>query len=171
MRLHAPLSEKEPKKSCPVRAGAARGKAGRDEFRMRVRDIMTRPVVTVQASMSVRVAARKMRDCGIGILPVVEAGRLVGMISDRDITVRMVSESKSAESVAAAEVMSPGVLHCFEDQTIEEVAGLMGDHQVRRMPVLDRSGRLVGIVSMGDIAEDASEILAGEALGEVVEDR
>lgn len=138
---------------------------------MQVRHIMTRRVATIPASTPVRAVAQAMRDLQIGILPVVEGGRLVGMISDRDITVRLVSEAKCADSVTAREVMSQGVLHCYEDQTIEEVAGLMGDHQVRRMAVFDRGERLVGIVSTGDIAEDASERLAGEALGEIVEDR
>lgn len=138
---------------------------------MEVRRIMTRVVETARRDTSVRAIAMAMRDRRIGVLPVVENGQVVGVITDRDIVTRLLPECPSASDVTAETVMTDGALQCYEDQKVTDVAAVMGDHQVRRLPVLDRRGRLVGIVTVGDIAENASERLAGEALGEIVESR
>lgn len=120
---------------------------------MLVRDCMTKTVELAEPGMSLRHAAEKMRDGDFGFLPVGENDRLVGMITDRDIAVRAVAEGKDAKSTRVRDVMSEKVLYCFDDQTTEEVAENMGMNQVRRLPVLNRQKRLVGIVALGDLAD------------------
>jgi CBS domain-containing protein len=120
---------------------------------MLVRDCMTKKVELAAPGMSLRHAAQKMRDGDYGFLPVGENDRLVGMITDRDIAVRAVAEGKDPKSTRVREVMSDKVLYCFDDQTTEEVAENMGLNQVRRLPVLNRQKRLVGILALGDLAD------------------
>lgn len=132
---------------------------------MRIREAMTRQVRTVTPSSTIRQAALAMAELDVGALPVSEGDRLVGMVTDRDIAIRAVAAGKSAES-AVSECMSPEVKYCFEDESIEEVAANMADIQVRRLPVVNREKRLVGIVSLADLttladAEDAAEALKG----------
>jgi CBS domain-containing protein len=106
-----------------------------------------------------------MAQLDIGALPVEESDRLVGMITDRDIAVRAVAQGRGADT-PIRDVMSHDVKYCFEDQTIDEVTRNMGDIRVRRLPVLSREKRLVGILSLGDLAIDATaQDEAGEALG------
>ncbi|WP_157933026.1 CBS domain-containing protein [Roseovarius salinarum] len=138
---------------------------------MRVSQIMTPEPLSVSLATPVSVVAGAMRDGGVGALPVIDGGRLVGMVTDRDVTVRWVPEAPSAARVPVETVMTVGMRHCIVDQTVEAAAAIMGDNQLRRLPVLDRAGCFVGMVSLGDIAEHASERLAGEALGEIVERR
>lgn len=118
---------------------------------MQVRDAMTRDVAIVNAEETLQQAARVMAGVDTGILPVGEDGRLVGMISDRDIAVRGVALGKGPDT-KVREVMSSEVKYCFDDQDIAEVSENMGDIQVRRLPVLNRDRELVGIISIGDIA-------------------
>ncbi len=138
---------------------------------MEVRQIMTSKVESVTRDTPVLAIATAMRDRQIGALPVVECGQVIGMITDRDIVTRFLTEHPRAIDVVAEAIMSSDVLQCYADQTIADIAVMMGDHQIRRLPVLDRNRRLAGIVSIGDIAEKASERIAGEALGEIVEAR
>ncbi|MDJ0631381.1 MAG: CBS domain-containing protein [Rhodobacter sp.] len=138
---------------------------------MEVRQIMTSKVESIARDTPVLAIATAMRDRQIGALPVVEQGRVIGMITDRDIVTRFLTEYPRAMDVVAEAIMSSGVLQCYEDQTIADIAAIMGDHQIRRLPVLDRNRGMAGIVSIGDIAEKASERIAGEALGEIVEAR
>jgi len=119
---------------------------------MFVRECMTNQVELATPSMSVLEAACRMRDGDFGVLPVAEKDRLIGMVTDRDITVRAVAEGKDPEQTMVRDIMSSQVLYCYEDQTVDEVSKNMGDQQVRRLPVLDRNKRLVGILSIGDIA-------------------
>jgi CBS domain-containing protein len=107
-----------------------------------------------------------MRDEDIGSLPVVENERLVGMVTDRDIVVRAVAEGQDVRTATAREAMSPRILYCFDDQTVEEVLENMGEQQIRRLPVVDRDKRLVGVVSLGDLARSAKK-KAGDALKEI----
>jgi len=131
---------------------------------MKVHDSMTRDVQIAAPSQSVRDAARMMAELDVGVLPVGENDRLVGMITDRDIVVRAVAAGHGPDT-PVREVMSPQVQYCFEDQTVEEVTANMGDIQVRRLPVVDRDKRLVGIISLGDIAvQSGREQEAGVAL-------
>lgn len=120
---------------------------------MLVKECMTEHVVLGTPNMSVCEIARKMRDGDFGILPIQENDRLIGMVTDRDIVIRAISEGLNPEETTAREIMTPNVLYCFDDQTIEEVAENLGRNQVQRLPVLNRQKRLVGILSLGDLAE------------------
>lgn len=132
---------------------------------MKVREAMTREVRLVRPDQTIREAANLMAQLDIGALPVEESDRLVGMITDRDIAVRAVAQGHGADT-PIGEVMSRDVKYCYEDQTIDEVTRNMADIRVRRLPVLNRDKRLVGILSLGDLAIDASaQDEAGEALG------
>jgi len=132
---------------------------------------MRQPAVTIPASAGIAAAAEKMRDMNVGILTVLDHDQLVGVITDRDIVVRFVTGGEWAMQARVRDVMSPEVRICFDRQTIEDAAAAMGNHQVRRLPVCDDAERLVGILSVDMIAEEYSEHLAGETLGEIVEKR
>ena len=108
-----------------------------------------------------------MRDGDFGLLPVGENDRLVGMVTDRDIVLRGVAEGGDISRIPARQVMSPEVLYCFEDQPVADVLKNMGDNQVRRMPVMNREKRLVGILSLGDLANQSANGHAGAALAEI----
>jgi CBS domain-containing protein len=123
------------------------------ENKMLAKECMTKNVEVGRPNMSLVEAAKKMRDGDFGILPVGEADRLVGMITDRDIAVRAVAEGKDPFMSKVGEVMTNKVLYCFEDQDVNEVVKNLGDNQVRRLPVLNRQKRLVGILSLGNLAQ------------------
>jgi CBS domain-containing protein len=109
-----------------------------------------------------------MKDLDVGALPVCDNERLVGLLTDRDITVRAVTEGYDTMTTIVQDVMTPDVLYCFEDQDVQGAAQLMREHQVRRLVVFNRDKRLVGIVSLGDLAvETGDEKLAGKALEQV----
>jgi CBS domain-containing protein len=132
---------------------------------MKVREAMTRDVRLVRPDQPIREAARLMAELDIGALPVEEQDRLVGMITDRDIAVRAVAVGRGPDT-SIREVMSPEIKYCFEDQSIDEVTQTMGELRVRRLPVLNRDKRLVGILSLGDLAiDEGAQDEAGEALG------
>ena len=119
---------------------------------MKVKDAMTRDVRLVRPNQSIREAAHLMAELDIGCLPVEDNDRMVGMITDRDIAVRAVSEGRGPDT-PIREVMSREVKYCFDDQSVDEVTRNMGDIRVRRLPVVDRNKRLVGILSLGDLAD------------------
>lgn len=118
---------------------------------MKVSDKMTRDPRVASPDDSIRDAARSMAECDSGVLPVGENDRLVGMVTDRDITVRGVAEGKGPDA-KVREVMTADVKYCFEDEDLDHVARNMSEQQVRRLPVMSRDKRLVGILSLGDIA-------------------
>lgn len=130
---------------------------------MKVREAMTEDVLLTHPGQSIREAARLMAEHDIGALPVEENDRLVGMITDRDIAVRAVADDRGPDT-KIADVMSREVLYCFDDEDLDDVARNMADVQVRRLPVVNRDKRLVGIVSLSDVAtcEDAKQ--AGRAI-------
>ncbi len=136
---------------------------------MQVKDVMTRGAQCVRPANSLQEAARKMKDLDVGPLPVCGDGdRRVGMITDRDITVRATADGCDPKATTVKDVMTPDVVYCFEDQDVGDAARLMRDNQVRRLVVLNRDKRLVGIVSLGDLAvETGDEKLAGETLEHV----
>lgn len=138
---------------------------------MKVADIMRHPPITIPASASIPEAAAQMRAGHVGCLAVLENGRLVGVITDRDIVMRAVIGGERAMRLRVRDVMSPEVLFCSDRQRVEDAAAALGDHQVRRLPVCDAQARLVGLLSVDRIAEEYSEHLAGETLGEIVETR
>jgi len=136
---------------------------------MFVKDVMTTGAECVRPANSLVEAARKMKNLDVGPLPVRgDNDRLVGMITDRDITLRAVAESCDPRTTTVKDVMTPDVVYCFEDQDVREAAQLMQEQQVRRLVVLNRDKRLVGIVSLGDLAvETGDEKLAGRTLEHV----
>ena len=128
---------------------------------------MTRDVRLTRPDETIRVAARVMADIGVGALPVADGDRLVGVVTDRDIAVRAVAEGKGPDTLVQ-EVMTPEVKYCFDFEDLELVARNMGDQQVRRLPVVDRDKRLVGILSLGDVATGGDvQHAAGDALAGV----
>lgn len=129
----------------------------------KVSEYMTRDVCTVNPGMTIRQAAQIMADTDTGALPVGENDRLVGMLTDRDIAVRAVCQGRGPETTVR-DVMSENTKYCYEDEDIEHVAHNMGDIQVRRLPVMSRDKRLVGIIALGDIARRARSDVAGDAL-------
>lgn len=129
----------------------------------KVSDCMTREVRTINPDMTIRQAAQIMADTDTGALPVGEGDRLVGMLTDRDIAVRAVCQGRGPET-RVREVMSPDTKYCYEDEDIKHVANNMGDIQVRRLPVMSRDKRLVGIIALGDIALGVKSAIAGDAL-------
>ena len=133
---------------------------------MKISECMTRDVQLANPSDTIAEAARCMARIDAGILPVSDNDRLVGMITDRDIAIRAVAEGKGPDA-KVAEVMNAEVMYCFDDQEVDEVLNNMGDLQVRRMPVLNRDKRLVGIVSLGDLAANSHARPAGEALSDI----
>ncbi len=133
---------------------------------MKLSEVMTRKVEFVAPSQSLREAAQKMRLFDVGPMPVCEDGRVVGMITDRDITVRAVAEGRNPETTQVNEVMSPNVSYCHEDDDVKVAAKIMSDKQLRRLVILDTDKRLAGILSLGDLAMNAND---PKLVGEVME--
>ena len=132
-----------------------------------LKDLMSRNVQVIAPDMTIEDAAKRMRDGDFGMMPVGENDRMIGTISDRDIAIRGVAERKDA-GTRVRDVMSAGVTWVYEDNSVEEAVVLMSEHQVRRLPVLDRNKRLVGIVALGDLAvEHSSARPAAEALAQI----
>ena len=131
---------------------------------MKVSEIMTREVETVTPDTTIQEAAKLMARVDAGALPILDNGRLSGIITDRDIAVRAVGEGRNPASTKVRDIMSGQVKHVTEDDDVEEVADTMADLQVRRLPVVNREQRVVGIVSLGDIAREKRARTAGEAL-------
>ena len=136
---------------------------------MLIKDVMTRHVECVSPEDTLQAAARKMRDLDVGPLPVCgQNDRLVGMITDRDIAVRAVAQGKSPDT-RIRDVMSTGILYCFDDQELDEVARNMGKNQVRRLPVINKDKRLVGILALGDLASNEDAKAVGRTVSQVSE--
>jgi CBS domain-containing protein len=130
---------------------------------MQIGEIMSSNVQLASPNQSIREIARIMAECDCGALPVGDNDRLVGIVTDRDIAVRAVALGKSPDT-PVREVMSRGVLYCYEEEDIDDVASNMADMKVRRLPVLNDGKRLVGIVSLGDIATADGPQSSGVAL-------
>ena len=133
---------------------------------MKVSKCMTRDVQLASPTQTIREAARMMAELDAGALPVQQDDRLVGMITDRDIAIRAVAEGRLPDT-PIREVMSREVLYCFDDQEIEDVARNMGEVKVRRLPVVNRDKRLVGIVSLGDLALKEDQTMTGSAVAKI----
>jgi CBS domain-containing protein len=137
---------------------------------VRVSEAMTPEVVTVPPEALLIDAARLMRDSDIGPLPVCDQGRILGVLTDRDITVRAVANGKDPQSTQVKEVMTPEVICCLESDDVRQAAEMMQSAQLRRLLVVSRDGRLAGIVSLGDLAlQTGDEVLTGETLERVSE--
>ena len=134
---------------------------------MKLREIMTREVDVVQPDDALRVAARKMRDRDIGFLPVCDGEELLGVLSDRDITIRALADGMDANIMLARDLMTTPAIYCFEDQDSSEAAELMAENDIRRLPVLNSDKRLVGVVSLGDLAAKTGD---DDIVGQTVQD-
>jgi CBS domain-containing protein len=131
---------------------------------MKVRQVMTTDVITVEPEATLTEAARRMRGLDVGPLPVADGGRLVGMLTDRDIAVRATAEGRDPRNTRVSDVMTRDVVCCFEDDDVLQAARAMAQYRKRRLVVVDAAGRVVGIVSLGDLALCARSELVGEAL-------
>jgi CBS domain-containing protein len=118
----------------------------------KIADIMSTDVTTIQPQESLRRAAQCMQELDVGALPVCDGERLLGMVTDRDIAMRGVADGLNPDQACVSDIMTPEVTCCTADQDSDEAKRLMGDHQIRRLPVVDADRRLVGIVSLGDLA-------------------
>ena len=136
---------------------------------MKVSELMTPEVEVIRPDDTLHTAAQMMADLDVGALPVGENDRLVGMISDRDITVRAVAKGCDPDKTAVRDAMSEHIRFCFEDEDTTEVGHKMGQWQIRRLPVLNRDKRLVGIVSLGDLAIGGAAEEGKDALKEISE--
>jgi CBS domain-containing protein len=135
----------------------------------KVQDVMTKNVATVSPNQTVQEAAQIMSEKNIGALPVVENGQVIGMITDRDITLRTSAQGKDPASIRVSEVMTNRVVTGTPDMSVQEAANLMAQHQVRRLPIVENN-QLQGMVALGDIATNsASDQAAGQALSNISE--
>ena len=130
-----------------------------------IRELMTDNVCSIDADQTVAHAAKMLRDEDVGLAPIVEGDKLIGMLTDRDITIRVVAEGKDPDTTKVRDVASTRLVTIDPDQDLDEALRLMGTNQVRRLPVVEEDGKLVGVVAQADIALHAPE----EKTGEVVE--
>jgi CBS domain-containing protein len=135
---------------------------------MKIKEIITPEPQCISPDATLVEAAEDMKALDVGILPICENDRLIGTVTDRDIIVRAVAEGRNLQTTKVREVMSGKIIYCFDDQNVEDAAGMMEKGQIRRLPVLDHDKRLVGIVSIGDLAARAHQNdLAGRTLAAV----
>jgi CBS domain-containing protein len=132
-----------------------------------VHEVMTSNPTSVEADSPLVAAARIMKQQDVGIVPVVESGRLVGAVTDRDIAVRVVAEGKDPRSVSVREIASTDLVTVDPQQDLDEALQLMASHQVRRLPVVEEDGRLVGIVAQADVAREANDKKTGDLVEEI----
>jgi CBS domain-containing protein len=137
---------------------------------MLLQDIMTREVEVIGPEATLQEAAKKMQSLDVGPLPVCDGDRLIGMLTDRDIIVRAVAAGSDPATTTVRQAMTPDLVYGFEHQDVQDAARLMEQYRIRRLPVLNREKRLVGIVSLGDLAvSPGTQPLAGEVLEQVSE--
>jgi CBS domain-containing protein len=134
-----------------------------------VSDVMTSNPKTVDASSSVVEAAKLMRDEDTGVIPIVDGDRLVGTITDRDLAIRVVAEDKDPQATSVADVASRDIVTVDPQQDLDEALRLMARHQVRRLPVVEEDGKLVGILSQADVAREATPEETGRVVEEISE--
>jgi len=170
--LRRPGARRYPAPFAPP-AGLSRGRPDFTSFSrripMQVSQILTRQVETIRPDTTVREAAQRMRSMDVGSLPVCDGRHLLGMVTDRDITIRVTAEGRDAANTPVHHAMTPDVAFVFEDQDVQEAAKLMRERQIRRLPVLSRDKQLVGILALGDIATTGNDRLSGDALEQISE--
>jgi CBS domain-containing protein len=134
---------------------------------MKVREIMTREIDHITSDQTIAQAAAKMRESNVGDVPLVMGNQPIGMLTDRDITIRIAANGLDPQSTRVADAMTKEVISCKEDDDVETAARLMGDKQVRRLLVVADGGKLAGIVSLADIAKSADKELVGDVLKKI----
>jgi CBS domain-containing protein len=132
-----------------------------------IREIMTANPSTVEPDQSVVEAAKIMKQEDAGVVPVTENGRLTGMVTDRDIAIRVVAEGKDPQSTVVREVASKNLVTIDPQQDLDEALRLMAKHQVRRLPVVEEDGRLVGVVAQADVAREGDDTKTGQVVEEI----
>lgn len=138
---------------------------------MQVKEVMSKKPDYVDHSLTLKQAANEMLKNDIGFVPISENDRFIGVLTDRDLTIRAVAEGLNPTTTHVDEVMSPNVYYCYDDDDVKKAAQYMSDQQVRRLIVLNHDKRIVGVVSLGDLAaKNKDEKLAGHVLHEVCED-
>jgi CBS domain-containing protein len=130
---------------------------------MKIKDVMTKSADWISPDTTLAQAAQQMKKEDIGFLPVGENDKLIGSVTDRDIAIRAVAEGKDPNATKVREVMTAKMYYCFDDQSVDEICDNMAEIKVRRLPVVNRDKRLVGVVSLGDLSQ-AKEKSSGEAL-------
>jgi CBS domain-containing protein len=132
-----------------------------------IRDVMTSNPCAIDADKSVAYAAKMMRDEDVGLAPIVEGDKLIGMLTDRDIATRVVAEGKDPDQVKVRDVASKQVVSIDPQQDLDEALRMMAKHQVRRLPVVEEDGRLVGVVAQADVARKGDDKQTGELVEEI----
>jgi CBS domain-containing protein len=133
----------------------------------KIRDVMTPNPRTIEPSTPVQEAAKLMRDEDVGPIPIVENSSVTGIVTDRDIVLNVVAEGKDASSTPVSEIASRDLITIDPEQTLDEALRLMAQHQVRRLPVCEEDGRLVGIVAQADIARQADDARTGDVVQQI----
>ena len=134
-----------------------------------IRQVMSSKPCAIDGDKPVAYAAKMMKQEDVGLAPIVEGDRLVGTLTDRDIVVRVVAEGKDPQTVTAREVASTRLVTIDPQQDLDEALRLMAQHQVRRLPVVEEDGRLVGIVSQADVARHGDDVRTGEVVEQISE--
>ena len=132
-----------------------------------IKDVMTSNPCTIDAGKSVAYAAKMMREEDVGLAPIVEGDKLIGMLTDRDIAIRVVAEGRNPDQVKVADVASKEVVTIDSQQDLEEALRIMAKHQVRRLAVVEEDGKLVGVVAQADIAREGDDKQTGELVEEI----
>jgi CBS domain-containing protein len=136
---------------------------------MQLSEILTRDVETIRPETTAREAAQRMRSMDVGSLPVCDGRRLLGMVTDRDLAIRVLADGRDPNATCVRDAMTPDVVYAFEDDDVQRAADIMKERQIRRLPVLDREKHLVGIVALGDIAATGKDRVAGDTLQHISE--
>jgi CBS domain-containing protein len=134
-----------------------------------IREVMTEKPCAIDADKSVSYAAKMLRDEDVGVAPIVEGDKLIGVLTDRDIATRVVADGKDPEQTTVREVASKNVVTVDPQQDLDEALRLMAQHQVRRLPVIEEDGRLVGVVAQADVAREADAEQTGHVVQEISE--
>jgi CBS domain-containing protein len=132
-----------------------------------IKDVMTSNPCSIDAEKSVAYAAKMMREEDVGLAPIVEGDKLIGMLTDRDIAIRVVAEGRNPEQVKVADVASKQVVTVDPQQDLDVALRIMAKHQVRRLPVVQEDGKLVGVVAQADIAREGDDAQTGKLVEEI----
>jgi CBS domain-containing protein len=132
-----------------------------------IKDVMTSNPCSIDAEKSVAYAAKMMREEDVGLAPIVEGDKLIGMLTDRDVAIRVVAEGRNPEQVKVADVASKQVVTIDPQQDLDEALRIMAKHQVRRLAVLEEDGKLVGVVAQADIAREGDDMQTGKLVEEI----
>jgi CBS domain-containing protein len=132
-----------------------------------IREAMTSNPCSIDATQTVAYAARMMRDEDVGVAPIVEGDKLVGVLTDRDIAIRVVAEGRDPQSTTVTEVASKDIVTIDPQQDLDEALRLMAKHQVRRLPVVEEDGRLVGVLAQADVAREGDDARTGQVVEEI----